>query len=116
MSKPTPFLISLRLLILGLSSSFFFNACASVPEETTKRQWIIGFGWVDTVRSRPVDANSVTALGLLVGTEGLQAGLVQTRRTTIDPAGVGNAIVKVDASPLKLSVATRAIESPTDHP
>ena len=108
--------VPVRLLVLALSSSLIFNACASVPADVPSRQWIIGFGWVDTVRSRAVDANSVTALGFVAGKEGLQAGLVQTRRTTIDPSAAGDALVKVDATPLTLSVATRAIESPTDHP
>jgi hypothetical protein len=89
-------------------------ACAT--DETTDRRWILGLGWVDSVNNQAVNASSVTAIGFLAGPEGIQTGLIQTHSTTIDPSLAGNALVKVESSPLKLTVATRAIESPTDHP
>lgn len=109
-------MIPSRLMSLILLSSMLLNACAPIPEGESHRQLILGFGWIDTVRSKPIDANSVTALGIFIGREGLQAGLIQSHRTSIDPAKAGDALVKVESSPLKLSVTARSIESQSEHP
>ena len=85
-------------------------------DDATARRWIIGLGYVDTVRTSAVESQSVAALGALVGERGVQVGLIQTHRTAIDPSLTGDALVKVDSSPLRLTVATRSVTSPTDHP
>lgn len=92
-----------------LAIPMMLAACSMSGHEAPQRRWIIGFGWVDTVRDGAVAADSLTMAGLVAGGGGFQAGLVQQHSTRIDPRLAGDALVEVEASPGRLAVRSRNV-------
>ena len=94
------------LFVLLVATAPLFNACAAA-DPAVRRCWIVGFGCVDTVSVAAVDAQSLTAAGVVVGSEGFKAGIIQSHSTAINPAKAGNTLVGVEAKPFHLRVQTQ---------
>lgn len=103
----------LTVLPLLLPSLLPLASCAPQESSGVSRRWIIGFGYVDTCRERAVDSQSLSAVGVIAGQGGVQAGLVLSHRTSIDPALAGDSITEVTASPLRLSIKSQDVSHPT---
>ncbi|GAA5482467.1 hypothetical protein Hsar01_01689 [Haloferula sargassicola] len=92
-------------MTLGAASALL-TGCQSPPGPVA-RKWIIGFGWVDTVRTHAVDSQSLSAIGVVAGSDGVSAGVVLRHQTGIDPSAAGDELVEVQATPFDLTVRAR---------
>jgi hypothetical protein len=98
---------------LFLPSLLALAGCAPQEPGGVSRRWIVGFGYVDTCRDRAVDSQSLSAVGVIAGQSGVQAGLILSHRTSIDPSLAGDSITEVTASPLRLSIKSRDVSNST---
>lgn len=80
------------------------TGCSWRDKNGTSHTVVVGFGIVSTVDQPGVCAQDCKALGVVVGRSGVNAGLVQTHRVSIDPNEATNAIIQVHSTPLSLTV------------